>query len=101
MVDKVTLGQVFSEYFDFPCQFSFHRLLNDHHLSSGPGTIGQTVAAVPSGLNLSPGEREKNCCSDNVTSNREMNFMKVNCKGFDSCFFRGNGLEHVAGQLLS
>jgi hypothetical protein len=24
MVDKVALGQVLSEYFDFPCQFSFH-----------------------------------------------------------------------------
>jgi hypothetical protein len=31
MVDKVTLGQVFSEYFGFPCQFSFHRLLHTHH----------------------------------------------------------------------
>jgi hypothetical protein len=25
----------------FPCQFSFHRLLHTHHLSSGAGTIGQ------------------------------------------------------------
>jgi hypothetical protein len=23
-------GQVFAEYFDFPCQFSFHRLLRPH-----------------------------------------------------------------------
>jgi hypothetical protein len=38
----VALGQDFSEYFGFPCQFSFHRLLhNHHHLSSGAGTIGQ------------------------------------------------------------
>jgi hypothetical protein len=42
VVDKVALGQVFSEYFDFPCQSSFHKLLhNHHHLSSGAGTIGQ------------------------------------------------------------
>jgi hypothetical protein len=42
VVDKVTLGQVFSEYFSFPCQSSFHQLLhNHHHLSSGAGTIGQ------------------------------------------------------------
>jgi hypothetical protein len=34
----VTLGQVFSEYFGFPCQVSFHRLLHIHHLSSGAGT---------------------------------------------------------------
>jgi hypothetical protein len=27
VVDKVALGQVFSEYFGFPCQFSFHQLL--------------------------------------------------------------------------
>jgi hypothetical protein len=41
-VDKVALGQVFSEYFGFPCQSSFHKLLHNHpHLSSGAGTIGQ------------------------------------------------------------
>jgi hypothetical protein len=41
-VDKVALGQVFSEYFGFPCQSSFHQFLhNHHHLSSGAGTIGQ------------------------------------------------------------
>jgi hypothetical protein len=42
VVDKVALGQVFSEYFGFPCQSSFHQLLNNHHhKSSGAGTIGQ------------------------------------------------------------
>jgi hypothetical protein len=42
VVEKVTLGQVFSEYFGFPCQSSFHQLLHNHpHLSSGAGTIGQ------------------------------------------------------------
>jgi hypothetical protein len=41
-MDKVALGQVFSEYFGFPCQSSFHQLLQKHtHLSSGDGTIGQ------------------------------------------------------------
>jgi hypothetical protein len=55
VVEKVVLGQVFSEYFSFPCQFSFHRLLHTHHrVSSGAGTIGQTVADVPSGLSLTP-----------------------------------------------
>jgi hypothetical protein len=52
VVDKVALGQVFSEYFSSPCQFSYHRLLHTHHLSSGTGTIGQLVADVPSGLSL-------------------------------------------------
>jgi hypothetical protein len=50
-VDKVTLGQVSSEYFGFRCKFSFHELLRTH-LSSGAGIIGQIVADVPSGLSL-------------------------------------------------
>jgi hypothetical protein len=41
VVDKVALEQVFSEYFGFPCQSSFHQLLHNHHRSSGAGTIGQ------------------------------------------------------------
>jgi hypothetical protein len=42
VVDEVALGQVFSEYFGFPCQFAFHRLLhNHHHLSSGAGIINR------------------------------------------------------------
>jgi hypothetical protein len=46
-VDKVTSGQVSSEYFDFPSQSGFHELLhNHHHLSSG--------AAVPIGLSPTP-----------------------------------------------
>jgi hypothetical protein len=32
VVDKVASGQVFSEYFGFPCQNpSFHQLLHHHH----------------------------------------------------------------------
>jgi hypothetical protein len=31
VVEKVALGQVFTKYFGFPCQFSFHRLLHTHH----------------------------------------------------------------------
>jgi hypothetical protein len=58
---EFVVDRVFSEYFGFPCQFSFHRLLHTHHhLSSGAGTTGQTVADVPSGLSLtSPQETEK------------------------------------------
>jgi hypothetical protein len=59
VVDKVAVEQVFSEYFGFPCQFSFHRLLHTHHLSSGAGTIGQLVADVPSGLSLTPTQETK------------------------------------------
>jgi hypothetical protein len=54
VADKVAPGLVFSVYFGFPCQFSFHRLLHTHHLSSEAGTIGQLVADVPSGLSLTP-----------------------------------------------
>jgi hypothetical protein len=60
MVDKVALGHIFSEYFGFPCQFLFHSLFHTHHhLSSGAGTVGQTVADVSSGLNLTPSENTK------------------------------------------
>jgi hypothetical protein len=57
VVDKQTLGQVFSEYFGFPCQFTFHRLLHNHrhhHLSSGARTVDQTMEAVLSGLKSHP-----------------------------------------------
>jgi hypothetical protein len=57
VMDEVVLGQVLCEYFGFPCQFSFHRLPQFHHLSSGAGKIGQLVADVPSGLSLTPPPR--------------------------------------------
>jgi hypothetical protein len=60
MVDKVALGQILSEYFDFPCQYSFHRKLHIHHkLSFGADTIGQIVADVPSGLSFTPPQETK------------------------------------------
>jgi hypothetical protein len=31
VVDEAALGQVFSEYFDFPCQSSFHQFLHHHN----------------------------------------------------------------------
>jgi hypothetical protein len=31
VVDKVALGQVFSEYFGFPCQSAFHQILHHHN----------------------------------------------------------------------
>jgi hypothetical protein len=31
MVDKVALGQVFSEYFGFSCQALFHHILHHHN----------------------------------------------------------------------
>jgi hypothetical protein len=53
VMDEAVLGQVFSDFFGPPCQFSSHRLLQTrHHPSSGAGTVGQTVAYLPSGLCL-------------------------------------------------
>jgi hypothetical protein len=68
VADKVTLGQVFSKYFGFSCQFSFHQLLQTHNLSSGPATIGQVVAYVPSGLSLThPKKKKKRKLNEFVT----------------------------------
>jgi hypothetical protein len=40
VVDKVASGQVFSEYFGFPCQYrSFHQLL--HHHRNHPGQLAE------------------------------------------------------------
>jgi hypothetical protein len=58
VVDKVALGLVFSEYFGFSFQFSFHQMLYTH-LASGAGTIGQLVADVRSGLSLTPPQETK------------------------------------------
>jgi hypothetical protein len=58
-MEKVALGHDFFEYFGFPCQFAFHQLLHNHNLSTGAGILGQTVATVPSGLSLTPREKNK------------------------------------------
>jgi hypothetical protein len=43
VMDKVALGQVFSQYFGFPCQFSFHQLLQkSSSFIIGVCTIGQS-----------------------------------------------------------
>jgi hypothetical protein len=48
MVDKVALGQVFSEYFH-----------THHRPSFGSGTMRQAVADVPIGLSLAPPQENK------------------------------------------
>jgi hypothetical protein len=53
VVDKVALGQVFSEYFGFPCQSLFHQFLH-HHNHPGADRVGQLVADVPSEPNWTP-----------------------------------------------
>jgi hypothetical protein len=56
---KSGTGAAFSEYLGFPCQFSFHRLLHIHHLSSGASTIGRLMADVPSRLSVIPPQEIK------------------------------------------
>jgi hypothetical protein len=73
----LALGQVFSEYFGFPCQSSFQQMLHTH-LSSGAGTTDQLVAAVPSGLNLTPPQeiekhpKELHGCMRNCASGNKL-----------------------------
>jgi hypothetical protein len=57
-VDKVSLGQVFCQYYGFPCQFSFHWMLHIH-LSSWARKIRPLEAGVPSGIVLNPPPRNK------------------------------------------
>jgi hypothetical protein len=52
VVDKVALGRVFSEYLGFPCPSSFHQI--PHHNHPRQATVGQSVAAVPSGPSWTP-----------------------------------------------
>jgi hypothetical protein len=59
VLHKVELEQVLSEYFGFPCQFSFQRLLRTSSSTSGAGTIGRVVADVPSGLSLTLSQETK------------------------------------------
>jgi hypothetical protein len=62
VVDKVALGQVFSEYFGFPCQSSFHQLLHNHpHLSFYHlGLYNRPeVAAVPGDVSPTPLKKKK------------------------------------------
>jgi hypothetical protein len=77
-VNNVALGQVFSEYFGFTCQTSFHQLLhNHHHLSFGAGTRCQTVAALPSGLS----HTNNNNVTDLLKALRDSGRQAADCLG--------------------
>jgi hypothetical protein len=47
VVDKVALGQVFSEYFGFPCKSSFHQFLTITITITRGWYNRPVVAAVP------------------------------------------------------
>jgi hypothetical protein len=94
--NKVALGQVFSEYFGFLCQFSSRRLLHidhHHHLSFGDGTTGQIVADVPSLLSLTqPQEKIRNLLSllmiIAVTNASSLPYHSYQCKYYYYYFHR-------------
>jgi hypothetical protein len=52
VVDKMALGQAFSEYFGFPCQTHFIPPTSPSSQSPWTGTIGQYMAAVPRGPSM-------------------------------------------------
>jgi hypothetical protein len=62
VADKAALEKIFSEYFCFPCQSSFHQFLH-HHNHPGLAQQAYLVTVVPSGPNWTP--------STNIT-NREV-----------------------------
>jgi hypothetical protein len=69
VVDKMALGQVFSEYFGFPCQSSFHQLLHNHpHLSS-------RVYNRPVPGDVSPTPQKKKLVVDRASLNRRSDEM--------------------------
>jgi hypothetical protein len=58
VVDKVALGQVFSEYFSFPCQSSFHQLLQTT-TAAGPHILLGTLFSNTFGLCFSLNVRDQ------------------------------------------
>jgi hypothetical protein len=67
VAEKVVLGQISSEYFWFPYQFSLHKMLQTH-LSPRAGTTGELVADVLSGLSLTQTQEIKNNLSATLTN---------------------------------
>jgi hypothetical protein len=54
------MGQVFFEYFGFPCQFSIQQRVSIRfHSSSGAGTVCHIVTNVKSTLSLNPNQEIK------------------------------------------
>jgi hypothetical protein len=64
---KVALGWILSEYFGFPCQSSYHRILHSR-LLSGAGTIDQLLADVASGVSFIHHHEKRGKITDRVTA---------------------------------
>jgi hypothetical protein len=56
-MDSLILGHVFSKYFSFPCQFSFHQLLHIHELSA----IGRMKANKSKSIHITFTTRRETC----------------------------------------
>jgi hypothetical protein len=75
VVDEVALGQVFSGYFGFLCQFSFHRLLHAH-ITSGAGT----EAGAPSVLSHPTPRNKKTPAEDACACPTSLVFIVVSSR---------------------
>jgi hypothetical protein len=83
-VDKVALVQVFSEYVGFSCQSSFHQILH-HHNHPGQATIGQSVAAVPSGPSWTPPPTTRNFKNVFIYTLNHVSFYASPYPSVDAC----------------
>jgi hypothetical protein len=83
VVDKVALGMISSEYFGFPCQFSFPQILHTH-LTSGLVQRDPLLADVPRGISPNPPhENKKNpfhhqCHNQNMANKKLCPLKNVN-----------------------
>jgi hypothetical protein len=59
VVNKIALGHVFSEYFGFPYQSSFHQLLHNNHIYHLGLYNRPEVAAVPGDISPTPIKKKK------------------------------------------
>jgi hypothetical protein len=79
VVDKMAPGQVFSEYFGFPCQPHFIPPTSPSSQTPGTGKIGKYMAAVPRGTSMDSTAHNSNkkrnyatACPQNITVHDEM-----------------------------
>jgi hypothetical protein len=82
VVDKVALGQVFSEYFGFPCQSSFHQFLHYH-----PGLVQQASSGRSTQSPTAQLKKNAVCKSTDIFRNLRLNVNNVNLLKFSLFIF--------------